>query len=248
MTLGDFAAPEFTRRGGVLEAALGAALLGPEVEAVHHVRTSWRRVEAAVEVLPWLVRKHSWADFHQRMKAVMRASAELRDRDNAQEMLRPFAALCLAIQGQRRLWEAEFLRRVRALYPFVLPLRKEFPRAATEDCHAAATRIVQRVERKVAGERSKLRVESESDEWHRFRLLSKRQRYTLEFFSELEESWREEIAVVKRRQDMLGAVEDVVAAIRVARAATPAAKLIAEPLEFLRHELQARKQLLEGMP
>lgn len=248
MTLGDFAAPEFSRRGGVLEAALGAALLAPEVEAVHHVRTSWRRVEAAVEVLPWLVRKHPWGEFRQRMKAMMRAAAELRDRDNAQEMLRPFAALCLTIQGQRRLWEAEFLERVQALHPLVLPLRAEFPRAAAEDCHAAATRIVQRVERKAARERSKLRAQSESEEWHRFRLIAKRQRYTLEFFSALEESWREEIVLVKRRQDMLGAVEDVVAAIRVARAAAPSTKLIAAPLEFLRHELQARMQLLEGMP
>lgn len=246
--MGEFAAPEFERRRDLLEKALLQALVAPEVESIHKVRTSWRRLEAAVKLLPWLVATRRWDGFRIRMKAVMKVAAELRDRDNAMDRLHRFGPLCLAIQGQRRLWESEFHRCAEAMFPFALPLRKRFPPAAGENADAEAERILSDLEVKSQEERRKLGPTSQTEDWHRFRILTKRQRYSLEFFSALQEAYAAEALRVKDRQDILGAVEDVVAAIRVARAAIPKNKLIREPLDFLNAELKHTLAVLSEMP
>jgi CHAD domain-containing protein len=248
MTLGEFAAPEFERRRELLEKALIHSLAEPEVEAVHRVRTSWRRLEAAVRLLPWLVSKHRWEDFRPPMKSLMAAAAELRDRDNAMERLAQFEPLCLAIRGQRRLWEAEFHLRVEAMFPFTLPLRRRFPAASGQDALTLAKQTIEDLERKALAERAKLGPGSNTEEWHRFRILTKRERYSLEFFSGLDDEFEKRAALIKERQDLLGAVEDVAAAMRVARAASPAKRLIREALEFLEIELRHKLEALDVMP
>ncbi len=247
MTLGDFAAPEFERRRDLLEKALLQAIAAPEVEAVHKVRTSWRRLEAAVKLLPWLPPKRRWEDFRLRMKSVMQSSAELRDRDNALIRLKGFEPLCLAMEGQRRLWEPEFHRRAEAMFPYSLALRKRFPSEALHDATATAKRIIDDLEIKTAAERSRLGPGSRTEEWHRFRILTKRERYSLEFFSGINDQYANRAEFIKGRQDILGAVEDVVAAERVARAAAPAKRLIREALEFLAVELRQKLEALDVM-
>jgi CHAD domain-containing protein len=247
MTLGDFAAPEFERRRELLEKALLQAMAAPEVEAVHKVRTSWRRLEAAVKLLPWLTPKPRWEDFRLRMKSVMKASAELRDRDNALIRLKGIEALCLTMEGQRRLWEPEFHRRAEAMFPYSLPMRERFPAEALQDAATKAERIIEDLEMKTAAERSRLGPGSKTEEWHRFRILTKRERYSLEFFSGLNDEYAKRAEFIKERQDTLGAVEDVVAAVRVARAAAPAKRLIREALEFLEMELRHKVEALGVM-
>jgi CHAD domain-containing protein len=248
MTLGEFARPEVERRRDLLEKALIQSLPLPEVEAVHKVRTSWRRLEAAVHLLPWLVQRKAWDGFRGRMKSVMSAAAQLRDRDNAIERLRAFEALCLTMHGQRRLWEPEFHRRVDAMFPWQLPLRGVFPKSAGQDAAAFAARTLKREERQRNRERAKLHSGSDTEEWHRFRIYTKRYRYVLEFFSPLSDAYEMEAIRIRDQQDTLGAVEDVVAAMRVARAASPERKLICEPLDFLKAELRHKLEMLELIP
>jgi CHAD domain-containing protein len=248
MTLGEFAKPEVERRRDLLEKALIQALMLPEVEAVHKVRTSWRRLEAAAQLLPWLVQKRVWEDFRERMKSVMAASAQLRDRDNALERLRAFEPLCLAMEGQRRLWEPEFRRRAEAMFPVQLPLRDMFPKSARQDAAEFAARTLKREERRRSRERAKLHAGSDTEEWHRFRIYTKRYRYVLELFSPLDAGYEAEALRIREQQDTLGAVEDVVAAIRVARAASPERKLIREAMDFLKVELRRKIDALELIP
>lgn len=247
MTLGEFAAPEFERRRDLLEKALLQAMAAPEVEAVHKVRTSWRRLEAAVKLLPWLPSKTRWQEFRPRMKSLMRASAELRDRDNALLRLERFEPLCLAILGQRKLWESEFHRRAEGMFPYSLPLRRHFPKEARQDATAEAERIIEDLEIRTATERARLGPGSKTEEWHRFRILTKRERYSLEFFSGLDDKFAKRAEFIKGRQDTLGAVEDIVAAVRVARAASPEKRLIREALDFLEVELRHKLEALDVM-
>jgi CHAD domain-containing protein len=245
MTLGEFAAPELAQRRVLLEKALHAALEEPAVEAIHRVRTSWRRLEAVGKLLPWLVTNRSWENLRALMKPVMKAAAELRDRDNALTHFEPRHGLHLVVRGQRKLWETEFRSRAEALLPLTLAGRPRLPKAASVDANLAAARILARNDRDLRRERKSLGPQSKSEDWHRFRILIKRHRYALEFFAPLDDAYPDLVAQVKEKQDRLGAVEDAVAAIRVVRAAAPRASLVREELRRLKQLLREKLNELD---
>jgi CHAD domain-containing protein len=238
MTLGEYARIEVEARRQRLEVAIRAALASPDAEAVHRLRTSWRRLEAAVSLLPWYPLPAAWKKLRKRMKVVMSHSGELRDRDNALARLAANENLCLCLRGQRGLWETPFLHHLARLLPLDLPPAESFSDGAAVDVVFASQHFLLRGERALGKRLSKLDASSDICAWHKFRIAAKRHRYTLEFFGSLAvNSFTEELSRYKEIQDKLGAIQDLAAAAKVARAAASEKSLIRASLRELKSEL-----------
>ncbi len=241
MTLGEYASHEIEARRQRLSEAAVAALESPEVEAVHRVRTSWRRLEAAVSLVPALPDPREWEGLRRCFKKVMSLSGELRDRDNALVRFAHDANLTLALRGQRGLWETPFRQALARSIPLELTLARNDSRDAT----SAAADLITRSREKLQKQQKRLRGQDDPQRWHKFRIAAKRHRYALEFFQNLPgEDYAASLDRYKAVQDVLGALQDLSAAADVARAAAGDAALIREPLRALKRERRAMLALL----
>ncbi len=236
MTIGEFARREAEKRRRKLGTALRAAQRDPSEEAIHVARTSWRRLEAVVRMLPWLVERREWKPFRKKLKALMRCSSEVRDRDLALQIVAGPEPLRQAIAAQRELWRGAYRERLAGAMPVRLTLRGE----NEETLEEAARALLAEAEAHYQEASEEVRDSRDAEALHEFRIVAKRYRYALEFFDPKGARVNE----VKAVQDELGELQDRVAAIGICKAAAGDTGLIEEVLAGLREEVRVR---MEGL-
>lgn len=169
------------------EVMLAAARQRLDQEAVHQLRVSFRRLQAALRLMGLTEERRA-------LRPLMQLAGEVRNRDIARELAVSPAVRSALLQQRRR--HAAGLKQ--AVLAFQLPLLREQPVQPSPKLLKDFFRAGRRATRKPTAEHL-----------HALRLAGKRLRYAIEYLAaSLDASTPARLRDLKRLQDQLGAAND----------------------------------------
>lgn len=259
ITMRAFALDQTAARAEKMAAEVQRTVGSPDVEAVHDLRVSIRRFSQCLRTFRQWLPRGDRRRIRKRLKAVMDACSEVRDRDIALELTRgdglpEDAALYRRLQADRtsaavalqallgRECASNLSGAARALLNHALPP----PQEGKWDDEATAVENARRrlppaAEKFFAAGRETLQHD-DPEMLHQFRLRGKRFRYTLEIFSPLYGPGLERrLKLMRKIQGYLGDVNDLAAAEKLIEALPDA---VAADAVHLRPRLTQRARKL----
>jgi triphosphatase len=212
-----FVRAQTARRWKELRREIRRAARNPgDPEAIHDVRVAVRRFLACLRTFAPFFKKRQGNKLRKPLRRLLKRCGEVRNRDIAIGLLRgtPAAAVLERQRAEREKALIDELRRARKHATGRLPLE-------VRDAPAWEPGLLAQVRELFARGRTAAAPGSTHAALHRFRLLAKRFRYTLEIFQSLPDAPRAGMKRVLARlgglQDRLGAINDCITARSLVR-------------------------------
>ena len=189
-------------------------------ERIHQLRTAIRRLREVLRVFSDFYKGHKIEVLRKELRDLMHLAAEIRNRDITLDLIEssdvPAVRLRSALQDDREkfvgnLRTQSLKLRSKGLGGFVFKLR-----ATEQTPEALADTLLPKLHRKYLRAATKLQGKHlDFEALHRFRLKTKRYRYTLELFRDLplQPSADARIERLKPVQDLLGEINDCATAL-----------------------------------
>ena len=203
---------EYEKLGEKVNRFLREYLGNPGTSQTHDLRSSVRRLDAAIKVLPKQTRSEKVVRrCHDRCRNVLRQTSRLRDIDILNERLsraprdETVSLLLNNLREEREEFVGDSTKGAWKLFEHHPPKlgKGDLPRLAQR-----AQTVLGRLDEKIAEALEiSLEDETKADELHRLRKDCKRVRYTLELFPSIRHR-RQRLLQVRRWTDLLGEVRD----------------------------------------
>ena len=210
----DFVFEQLTARVERVKEMVIATRVSPEMEAIHQLRVSIRRLTEAMRSVECLLKAGRASKLRRRLRPVMKAAGAARNLDIAIELCRESTAASAS-----RAAEALALERTRAAHRLIdelltLPLEKLRPPCDPDPLRLAPRALGAEILCELipqywdAGDAA-AQPEADWQDLHRFRLATKHLRYTMELFAPVYgRAVAARLDVLKRVQTHLGKVND----------------------------------------
>lgn len=207
-----------------------AAAIAGEIEAVHQMRVSTRRLRAAVELFAGVLHGSRVRILRRDLPWVGRTAAVVRECDVIQELIRDRAAkldlslgrslppICEALSGRRRAGHADVITMIKSPRYLQLVERLAQPPVrripATVTVRALLPAMIRPMARAAMRSGSRLSADSSDEAFHHLRIRLKRLRYVLEMLENLGgKRNRKALKRLRDLQDVLGMHQDAAGAI-----------------------------------
>ena len=212
MSLTKAFARDFSSTLKAVQSRTSSFLRDPVADNVHDLRTSIRRAEASIRLLPKNLRsKKETTVYLKSMKDLFRATTEIRDIDIVSSGLSKFKSVAgvnelLAGNAKKRNLLLGKARKYGMTFQKVRFLRIKPAQFALRKLEKRLRKILGRLRVSLVTESDNLLLKQDPEELHEFRKTCKQLRYTLEIYSNNQKKLRKTLVMI---QKILGTFMDV---------------------------------------